>query len=115
MGFMHNGYGSGDVEVRLDVAPEGTISDDGATAVTIAGRDGIYRRFGAGPGAEREEWIVDIEGTTIAIVLTARPGTSQADLADAHAIIGSMRYESKNNPLGFRLVFTLTTNEWDSG
>jgi Tol biopolymer transport system component len=110
-GFMHNGYGSGDVEIRLDVLPEETISDDGATAVTIAGHDGIYRRIDAG----REEWIVDIEGTTIAIRLTARPGTSQTDLADAYAIIESMRTEAQDNDLGFRLVFTLMTNDWDSG
>jgi hypothetical protein len=110
MGFMHNGYGSGDVEIRLDVVPDGTISDDGATAVTLAGHDGIYRQ-----SIGREEWIVDIQGTTIAIRLTAQPGTSEADLADAHAIIGSMRYERQDNDLGFRLVFTLTTDQWDSG
>jgi Tol biopolymer transport system component len=110
-GFMHNGYGSGDVEIRLDVLPEETISDDGATAVTVAGHDGIYRRIDTG----REEWIVDIEGTTIAIRLTARPGTSQTDLADAYAIVESMRTEAQDNNLGFRLVFTLTTNDWDSG
>jgi hypothetical protein len=110
-GFMHNGYGSGDVEIRLEVVPEGTISADGATAVTVAGHDGIYRRI----DARREEWIVDIDGTTIAIRLTARPGTSQTDLSDAYAIIESMRTEAQDSVLGFRLLFTLATNEWDSG
>ena len=111
IGFMHNGYGSGDVEIRLEVAPEETISGNGATPVVVAGHDGIYRRIDAG----QQEWIVAIERRTLAIRLTARPGTSEADLADAHAIIGSMRYESTDNPAGFRLIFTLTTNEWDSG
>ena len=110
MGFMHNGYGSGDVEIRFVVVPEGSASDDEATEVTLAGHDAIYRL-----NAGREEWIVDIEGTTIAILLTARPGTSQADLDDAHAIIESMRHEPRDNRLGFRLVFRIPSDDWDSG
>jgi hypothetical protein len=96
--------------ICLEVVREGPISDDGATAVTVAGHDGIYR----GIDPRREEWIVDIDGTTIAISLTARLGTSQTDLSDAYAIIESMRTEAQDNRLGFRLLFTLTTNEWDS-
>ncbi len=110
VGFMHNGYGSGDVEIRVEQVPEGGITD-GATATTVAGHDGIHRRI----DPRNEWWIVDIEGTTIAIYLAARPGASQADLAEAHAIIGSMRTEPRDNVLGFRLVFTLTTDDWDSG
>ena len=111
LGFMHNGYGSGDVEIWLHVVPEWRIRDDGATPVTVAGHDGIHR----GTDARREEWIVDIEGTTIAIRLTARPGTSRADLADAYAIIESMHTRPQDNDPGFSLIFTLTTNDWDSG
>jgi hypothetical protein len=111
MGFMHNGYGSGDVEIHVRVFPGGPNTDDGATGVTVAGHDGIHRRI----DARVEEWIVDIEGTTIAIRLEARPGTSPTDLAEAHAIVASMRTEPRDNALGFRLVFTLTTNDWDSG
>jgi hypothetical protein len=109
-GFMHNGYGSGNLEIRIEVV-RGPPTDDGATAVTVAGHSGMYRRI----DAQQEEWIVDIEGTTIAIRFTARPGTSQAELAEAYAIIGSMRTEPQDTDLGFRLVFTLTTNNWDSG
>jgi hypothetical protein len=54
-------------------------------------------------------------GTTIFIRPEARPGTSQADVADAHAIIDSMRTEPRDNALGFSLVFTLRSNEGDSG
>ncbi len=110
--WMHNGYGSGDVEIRIKVVPQGAIADDHATAVTVAGHDGTYRRLGT---AGSEKWVVDIEGITIAIILEARSGTSQADLAEAHAIIDSMHAEPINNNLGFRLVFTLTTDNWDSG
>jgi hypothetical protein len=112
VGFMHNGYGSGDVEIRIElhsVAPP--TADDGATTVSVAGHDGTYRRIDAG----HEEWIADIEGTTIAIRLEARPSASAADLADAHAIIASMRTDPQDNAVGFRVVFTLTTDDWDSG
>ena len=110
MGFMHNGYGSGDVEIHIVIVPSVPITDDGGTATTVAGHDGIYRRID-----RMEEWFVTIEGMTIAIRLDARPGTSPTDLADAHAIIESMRTEPRDNLIGFRLVFRLTTDDWDSG
>lgn len=110
MGFMHNGYGSGDVEITIGTAG-GTVSGLGGTPVTVAGHDATYRRV----DARREEWLVDIEGTTYYIRLLAEPGTSEADLAEAHDIIDSMRTEPRDNDLGFRVVFTLTTDEWDSG
>jgi hypothetical protein len=55
------------------------------------------------------------EGTSVAIRLEARGLTSQADLDEAHAIIDSMRAQKRDNGLGFRLLFTLTTDDWDSG
>ena len=110
-GFMHNGYGSGDVAIRIEVVLGELPTDDDATAVTVAGHAGMYRRLDDG----MEKWIVDIEGTTIAIRLDARPGTSPTDLAEAHAVIASMRAEPRDNRLGLRLVFTLATNDWDSG
>lgn len=110
-GFMHNGYGSGAVRILFEVVPERPTIDDGATAVTIAGYDGIHQRI----DAQGEEWIVDVEDTTIAIRLHAEPGASQADLDEAHAIIDSIRTEPRDTDLGFRLVFTLSTNHWDSG
>ena len=111
IGFMHNGYGSGDVEITIDVVP-GPAPDDGGNVVTVAGHDGVYRRI----DARREEWIVDIEETTLAIRLTTRRGTSDADLTEAHAIIDSMYTEPTDAaPYGFRLVFRLTTADWDSG
>ncbi len=111
MGFMHNGYGSGDVEIRIEVVEEIPTPADDATLVTIAGHEGTYRRL----DDRHEEWIVDIERTTLAIRLTAEPGTSQADLDEAHAIIDSMWTEPRNNDFGFRLVFRLATDDWDSG
>jgi len=111
IGFMHNGYGSGDVRIYIDVVPAAPTFNDSATAVTVAGHEGTYRRTDAG----REEWTVDIDGTTLAITLEARSGTSRADLADAHGIIESMRTEPRAPSRGFALVFTLTNGNWDSG
>jgi hypothetical protein len=62
-----------------------------------------------------EEWLVDIEGSTYFIRIAAEPGTSDADLAEAHAIVDSMRTEPQDSDLGFRLVFRLATDDWDSG
>jgi hypothetical protein len=108
---MHNGYGSGDLEIRISSV--GSLSGDGE-AVTVAGHDGIYRSVELA-GSLREEWVVDIDGTRIAVYLKSAPGTSEIELAEAHAIIASMRTEPRDTDLGFRLVFTLTTNDWDSG
>jgi hypothetical protein len=112
IGVMHNGYGSGDVEISLNVAGPQLPTYDDATAVTVAGYPGIYRRI---DDFDMEKWIVNIDGRMIDISLTAEPGTSQADLDEAHAIIDSIRAEPSDNNLGFRLVFTLTTDDWDSG
>lgn len=110
VGFMHNGYGSGSVDITIERAGEGATVDEGAEAVTVAGHDGIYQRI----DARTEEWIVTIDGTTIAIRLRAE-GATPTELAEAHAIIDSMRTETRDTNLGFRLVFTLTTDDWDSG
>jgi hypothetical protein len=108
---MHNGYASGDVAITVRAVAGAPDANEGRTAVTVAGHDGLYRRIGSGT----EEWIVDIQETTLAIRLDARPGASAADLAEAHAVIRSMRAEPRSTKLGFRLVFTLVTDDWDSG
>jgi hypothetical protein len=129
VGFMHNDYsGSGDVEILIGEVPAGVVTGEGATAVTVAGYEGSHRLLEAGEwwpseigmrsgtiDGRGELWIVAIEGKTVAIELSASRGTSAVDLAEAHAIIESMRTEPRdNNHLGFRLIFTLTTDDWTS-
>ncbi len=111
IGFMHNGYGSGNVAIRIEAGGHGDISAAEGAEVTVAGHEGKYRRI----DAQEELWLVEIGGTTIAIMLSAERDTSEADLAEAHAIIDSMRTEPWDNDIGFRLVFRLTTDDWDSG
>jgi hypothetical protein len=115
-GFMHNGYasgdGRGDVEISIQaVRKSALIPSGGEKMVTVAGEDALHRRIDAGT----EEWIVGIRGKTLAIRLKAKAGTSDAELAEAHAIIKSMRTEPRDTNLGFRLVYTLKTDDWDSG
>jgi len=109
-GFMHNGYGSGDVSIEIAEVPAGTGADNGGAAVTVAGHNAIYRRI----DAEQEEWLVDLGETSVSIRVTSRPGTSESDLAEAHAIVDSIRYQA-TSPGQFRLIFTLATDVWDSG
>lgn len=111
VGWMHNGYGSGDIEITVHVIPGRYYCPADGTAVTIAGHDAIYRP----DHPLGESWRAEIEGTTICIILSATPGTSESDLAKAHAIISSMRTDPRDNDLGFRLVFELKTDGWDSG
>ena len=66
-------------------------------------------------GFPTEEWMVDIQGTTVTILVIEEPRARNAELADAHRIIESIRMEPQDNELGFRLDFTLTRNGWDSG
>jgi hypothetical protein len=129
-GFMHNCYGPCSVDILMGVVRGEVAMPDDAREVTVVGHDAIYRRIEPGRGEWTvdagfvsyptddlwEEWIVDIDGTTIYIHLRARSGASQADLAEARGIIESMRYEPRSSdPYGFRIIFTITTDDWDSG
>lgn len=80
----------------------------------IAGHIGWFRRV-AGP-EPFELWIVEIDG--VRIVITMRPwrGASEAVLAEAHAIVDSLRYQpSTLSSHGFRLVFRLSAGDWHFG
>jgi hypothetical protein len=59
-------------------------------------------------------WMVDIEDTRVTFTVEAQPGTTGAELAEAHAVIGSIRSEPWESAAGFRLTFTLPDG-WDSG
>lgn len=121
-GFMHRGGGVGISIHGLPHEQTPVLEGLGASSVgTIAGYRGLYQRsvdepepsVPATPGMY-EEWIVDIDGVVVRISLSAGPGFSEAALADAHAIIDSLRYESIGQA-GFRLTFRLTNRHWDSG
>jgi hypothetical protein len=59
VGFMHNGYGSGDVEIRMNVVPLRPTTDDGATAFTVVGNPGTrptHRRISG--GVDRRQWAI---------------------------------------------------------
>jgi hypothetical protein len=108
-GFMHNGYGSGDVKITLEPG-EGRVPE-GWTPTTVAGRQGAYRQV----NAFQEVWWVEIHGTALEIRLTTKPGTKHSEIEEGRAIVASMYTEKRPTELGWRLVFILTTNDWDSG
>jgi hypothetical protein len=120
VGFMHNAYkpGSGDISIVIDGAAGSVLPHEG-TSVTVFGYEGSYLRYTGDPNAGRrascEQWMVDIQGTTVTIKLCAKPGAPADEIVEAHDIIESIRVEPWSGDLGFRLVFTLTTNTWDSG
>jgi hypothetical protein len=109
VGWMHNGYGSGDVEIRVNLDARRPAAA-GATPVTIGGHEGTYRRVGG-----QEEWFIDMDGATIRVLLEAKSGASDSDLAEAHAIVESIRSEPHPGRLGFRVLFRLSSGDWDSG
>ena len=93
-----------------DAGPGGSNPADGIPVV-VADHDAIYRKVDDG----HERWLVDMAGTSVAIDLLAKPGASQAELVEAHAIIDSLRIEPSDPVLSFRLVFTITSSDWVAG
>jgi len=119
-GWMHNAShgGSGAISIVVDGLDD-HIKPHSGERVTVFGYEGSYRRYAGnlyptGPGASCERWMVDIQGTTVTIDLCARPGAPAEEIAEAREIIESMRVETFNRTY-WRLLFTLTTNTWDSG
>jgi hypothetical protein len=128
-GFMHNAYrpGTGDITIVIEGETGRLIPHRGRTAANVAGCEGTYRRFeggdaredspwkGFGEGGPVEQWMVDIQGTTVTLSLAAKSGAPEDEVAEAHEIIDTIRAERQDTPLGFRLLLTLKTNTWDSG
>lgn len=88
----------------------------GPIAVTVGGYVATYQELLVNSEnlLKRQVWIVDIDGTPVTIAVWAEPGASSADLAEATAIIDSIRIEPTNTSTGFRLTFDLLAG-WDSG
>lgn len=111
--WMHNPRdGRPGVEMTFSV---GSTAPSGSSRVVVDGYDATYESIGVDAnGVSRGQWAIDVEGTTVYIVAEIPPGTSEAQLAEAHAIVESIRVEPQEDDPGFRLVFTLPDG-WDSG
>ena len=109
IGVLHN-HGSNDVRLSIERISDWTISDADATPVSIAGHQGRYLHI----TPLLEEWNIDFDGTLLGISLLVERGASQADIDEANAMIDSLEYEQRDTPLGFRLVFRLPSEHWDS-
>jgi hypothetical protein len=114
--WMHNPTGASAVEISFNLKGPGPTVPLSEAVVTVAGSAAMYRELPAvgSAGDIREEWIVDINGTTVSIRLRAHAGTTETELAEAHAVVDSIRSEPQKDDPGFVLIFTLP-NGWDSG
>ena len=115
--FMHNHYSPGHGDVYIDFYRErlGRLVPHQGQTVTVFGYEGTYRLI-TSKGRTREEWMVDIRGTTVTLGVFEQRKSPQTELAEAHEIIESIRVEApaESDALGFRLIFTLTTNNWQN-
>ncbi len=112
--WMHNPKDES-LGVSVTFSALASAYESGPTAVTVAGYDGTYQELPTSTdGIRTELWIVHIEEVRVTFTVEAQPGTTEAELAEARAIIGSIRSEPTENGAGFRLTFTLPKG-WDSG
>ena len=112
--WMHNPNDEG-LGVEIAFSASANPYGDGPTPITVAGYHGTHQERPVGvDGATAQIWIVDMEGTQVTITAEVPLGTTAAELAEAQAIIESIRREAVNTASGFRLVFTLPDG-WDSG
>ncbi len=110
--WMHNpGNGPGvdmyftELEARVRRDPSNIL---------VAGHLASYEEHPNPNGGLTRLWLVEIEGSTIGIRVESSADTVYADVAEALAIIDSIRVEPDRNVLGFMLTF-LSPGGWDSG
>ncbi len=122
--WMHN-VSNGAVGIEVTFATENPDGGDGflrrfgpvseashgdVAPAVVAGYHGTYRQI----DEQREEWVVDIDGTMVSILLLAPAGTTETELAAAHAVIESISSLPVDQDPGFMLTFELPRG-WDSG
>jgi hypothetical protein len=111
-GWMHNpGNGPG-VDLSFTVLQARVRRDP--TNVLVAGHVASYEEHPNATGGLTRLWVVEIDGTTIAIRVESSADTVESDIAEAQAIVASIRVEQDTNALGFMLSF-LSPGGWDSG
>jgi hypothetical protein len=54
-----------------------------------------------------QAWLMDVEESRVVVIVRSVPETTSDHLAEAEAIVGSIRVEPGNSGSGHRLVFTL--------
>lgn len=87
----------------------GWMHNPGAVEITFSTVDGEGPRA----GALQQVWVMDIGDTRVAVVVKSFPTTTAADLAEAEAIVDSIRGQPTESG-GVVLTFSLPAG-WDSG
>ena len=115
--WMHNvpDDGSGPVEITFDTleVPYGIPVDH----IGLTSGD-MFRPLPASlervADVRMQAWGLDVDGLRVVIIVKSFPDTAPALVAEAEAIVGSIRVEAPTKRKGYRLVFALPAG-WDSG
>ena len=105
-----------DSHIELRMTGFETDFGPGPTAATVGGYDATYQEARVNSdadGGKRQVWIVDIDGKGVTIIVDSGRDASGADLAEARAVIDSIRVERTDSKTGFKLTFDLLAG-WDS-
>jgi hypothetical protein len=110
--WMHN---VGGVEITFDTLDE--PYDLPVETVAVAGADlgGPYPAVPERVADVRlQAWRLDVGDSRVVVVVKSFPHTPPSLVAEAEAVVESIRVEPADNILGYRLVFELPGG-WDSG
>jgi hypothetical protein len=111
--WMHKIVGSTSVEITFQTLEDGTVYDLGYLY-----RSPLDAAFGRSPepleAGRVQTWIMDVDGSQVAFIVTSFPDTPAALIAEAETVVSSIRAEPIDTEAGYRLVFELQDG-WDSG
>jgi hypothetical protein len=111
--WMHHATDSS-VGVSITFSTSANAYESGPTRVTVAGCSGTYQKLSLGSDGTTEVWIVEMGSKRVTILVQAPRTATPAQLAEAYAIIQSIRYEPAPFGVGLALIFSLPDG-WDSG
>jgi hypothetical protein len=111
--WVHKIVGSTSVEITFQELEQGTVYDLGYLY-----RSPLDAAYGESPepleAGRVQAWIMDVGGSQLAFIVTSFPDTTPALIAEAEAVVRSIRAEPMETEAGYRLVFQLGEG-WDSG
>jgi hypothetical protein len=106
---------AGPVEITFDTLDE--PYELPVETIAVAGAD-LGGRYPAVPelvaDVRLQAWRLDVGDSRVVVVVKSFPHTPPALVAEAEAVVESIRVEPAENILGYRLVFELPGG-WDSG
>jgi hypothetical protein len=111
--WMHHATDNS-VGVSITFSKSANAYKSGPTPIRVAGCEGTYQKLLLGSDGMTEVWIVEMGGKRVTILVQSPRTATPAQLAEAYAIIESIRYEPAAFGVGYALIFSLPDG-WDSG